>query len=126
MLLRIETLQEGDGIVVVELAGKITAGQSCQLLEAQIKDLLARNQKKLILDLSRVDYIDSMGLGAVAYGYAKVMRAGGGMRVAGAGGRVRELMKTTRLDAVLSFYPTVAAAAQNFRVTARPGEQSQW
>jgi len=123
-LLRVVSSQIEPDICVLTFSGNITMGPESREIEERVKELLRQNRKKFIFDLAGVDYVDSTGMGTIAYCFATVMRAGGGFRVAGADGRVRHLMKITRLDTVLAFYPTVAAAAQDFLVS--PGEQNRW
>lgn len=125
-LLRVETSHLEPDISVLSFSGKITMGPEAREIEERVKDLLRQNRKKFIFDLAGVDYVDSTGMGTIAYCFAAVMRAGGGFRVAGADGRVLHLMKITRLDSVLAFYPSVAAAAQDFLLSHQPGKQNLW
>ncbi len=99
-------------IVVLELTGKVTLGRESQRLEGLVKELLQQNVRKLVFDLSAVDYIDSAGMGVVAYCFGAMKEAGGEFRVAGAAGKVQNLFKITRLDTILPFFPTVAAACE--------------
>lgn len=126
MPLRVESSDAAPDLVVVRLAGKLIVGAESKRIESLVKDLLGQQKKRFVFDLTAVSYVDSTGMGSIAYCFAIVMRAGGAFRVAGADGRVRNLMKITRLDAVLEFYPTVAAASQDFVVTRKPGEQTPW
>ena len=124
-LLRIETRRVEPDIMVLEFTGKITMGPGSKSTEEAVLELLRHNETKFIFDLSAVEYVDSMGMGSIAYCFAKVMRAEGGFRVAGTSDRVRQLFKITRMDTVLSFYPTVAAACADFTITKYPG-QNPW
>jgi len=110
----------------VELAGRVTMGADSRSLEEAVLELLRQDRKKIIFDMTAVDYVDSTGMGSIAYCFAKVMRAEGGFRLAGANNRVKDLFRITRMDAVLPSYPTVAAACVDFTVTRAPGEQSPW
>ena len=102
-------------ITVVHMTGKLTLGPDSQGLEALVLDLLKKDQKKVIFDLSGVSYIDSTGMGVIVSCLSKLMKAGGGLRLAGVAERVLHLFKVTRLDSVVAFYPTVLAAAENFQ-----------
>jgi len=100
-------------ITVVRMTGKITLGQDAQGLEELVIDLLKKHEKKIVFDLSGVTYVDSTGMGTIVSCLSRVMKAGGGLRLAGVVERVRHLFKITRLDNVVAFYPTVVAAAEN-------------
>jgi anti-sigma B factor antagonist len=102
------------GITVVHLTGKIVLGPDSQGLEALVHEFLKKNENKVIFDLSGVSYIDSTGMGVIVSCLSKLMKAGGGLRLAGVADRVRQLFKITRLDNIVAFYPTVLAAAESF------------
>jgi anti-anti-sigma factor len=101
-------------IVVVQIGGKITIGPECQQIEWLIAHLLAENERKIIFDISNVTRLDSTGVGIIVVSFGKLTKAGGDMRVAGAQGIVKELLKVARVDHILPLYPTVAAAAEGF------------
>ena len=126
MLLRMYTARIQPDIIVLEFSGKIITGPESQEIEKEVHSQLALNEKKFIFDLTGVDYVDSTGMGIIAQCFATVMRADGGFRVAGASGKVQQLFRTTRLDTILTFYPTVAAASQNFAIGWAAGAQNPW
>jgi len=96
--------------VVVEVAGRIVAGPECQQIEWLVADLLSQGEKKIVFDISGVTYIDSTGVGIIAMCFGKMKKARGDLCVAGARGIVEEVLKMTKLDGIISLYPTVAAA----------------
>jgi anti-sigma B factor antagonist len=95
---------------VLELTGKITLGRESQKIEWTVDELLGKNEKKFIFDLSKIDYVDSSGLGIIVSCSGKVKKAGGSLRVVGAHNRVLQIFKMTGLDAVLICCPTMAEA----------------
>jgi anti-sigma B factor antagonist len=110
MSLEIDTKRIEPDITLVELAGKILLGRESQRIEALVQDLLRQNEKKIILDITRVDHLDSTGIGILAYCFGTLNRIGGEMRIAGAQGKVLHLLQITRLDKVLPLYSSVEAA----------------
>ena len=54
-----------DGVAVEVLEGRIVLGEESNALREKIKSLLASGQKKLVLNMDNVTYIDSSGLGAL-------------------------------------------------------------
>jgi anti-sigma B factor antagonist len=96
--------------VVVEIAGRIVAGPECQQIEWLISDLLSQEEKKIVFDISDVSHIDSTGVGIIVMCFGKMKKAGGDLRVAGARGIVEEVLKMTKVDRIISLYPTAAAA----------------
>ncbi len=69
-----------------------------------------RRWKKLVFDLSGVNYIDSTGLGILTFCSATMQAGGGALRVAGAHALPQKLFQLTKLDKILSFFPTVEDA----------------
>ncbi len=126
VMLRIETVRWEPDITLVELAGRITMGEDSRRLEEVVLELLREDRKKIIFDMTAVDYVDSTGMGSIAYCFAKVMRAEGGFRVAGLNNRVKDLFRITRMEAVLPCYPTLAEACADFTVTPVQSGQNPW
>lgn len=116
MSLEIETRRIEPGTTVLELAGKIALGRDSQRVETMVQDLLRQDEKRIILDISRVDHLDSTGIGILAYCYGTINRSGGDLRIAGASGKVLHLLQITRLDGVLPLCDSVEAACASLGV----------
>ena len=114
MVLQIETRKLDPDITVLALTGKVTMGRESQRIEPLVNDLLRQDQKKIIFDVSGVDYMDSTGIGIIAYCSATVAQAGGKLHLAGAGGKVEHLLNATRLANIISCHATVEAAGKAF------------
>lgn len=102
-------------IVVVEIGGRIIFGAECHQVEWLIAHLLAQDEKKIILDISRVTRVDSTGVGIIVLCFGKVMNAGGELRVAGTQGIVKDTLKIAKVDSLMVLYPTVEAATEGLR-----------
>ena len=118
MLLQIETKQVEPDVTVLALSGKITLGRESQRIEMLVTELLQQNHKKLVFDLAGVTYIDSTGLGIITFCSAAARTSGGALRVAGASGIAEKLFHVTKLDEIISIYPTVDQACQDFTLPA--------
>ncbi len=114
MLLDIQKRRIGADIVVLEIAGQITVGNLCQQVEWAVEGLIRDNEKRIIFDLSRLNQIDSTGIGILVMCSSKLKRAGGELRVAGAQRMVRHVLKLTNVDKILTLDPTPEAAAEKF------------
>ena len=125
MSLQASTTRIEPDIVVVHLSGTLTAWQETGAALTSISDLLQQNERKLILDLSGIETMDSSGMQAIFDSFSAAREAGGELRVACANVRVARLFRLTQIDTVVPFYPTMAAACQGFHIRARaPGQQS--
>src|SRR5258706_492751 len=88
MLLRIDERQIEPDITLVELTGKLALGRESQRIESLVDELAQRGAIKVVLDMSKVDYIDSAGIGLVALAAGKLKEVGGRVVVVAAEGRV--------------------------------------
>src|SRR5262249_35110808 len=115
VLLNIQKKRIEPDIMVVELEGRVCLGNAAKEFEWEVLELQKANEKKVIIDLSRVTQLDSTGIGILAMCSGKLKSAGGELRVAGAQGVVQEVLKLTHMENVLSLYPTQSAAASGFK-----------
>jgi len=120
MVLTLETRQCEPGILVIELGGRITLGPERGQIQTAVTKALNDGIKKLIFDLSQVAYIDSSGIGIIAYCFGKIAQQGGSAAVAGAGGLVKEVFKLTRLDNVIPFFPDIVSACEGLTTASPP------
>jgi anti-sigma B factor antagonist len=124
MVLSVTTRTNEQDIVILELTGRITLGRESSQIEAHVVKLLNQGARKLVIDLAMVDYIDSTGIGIIAYCFGKISQAGATCRVAGARGLVMDLFKITRLDSVIQFHPDVSSACASLCQDASPTHQA--
>jgi|SRR5271168_3950570 len=113
-MLKIQTKHLPPDIVVLEIAGKITLGMESKQLEWALETLASEGRKKVIFDLAGVTNIDSTGIGIIVMSSAKLKKAGGELRVAGATAHVGEVLKMTNVDQIVVLHPTTEAAAAGF------------
>ncbi|HKD79419.1 MAG TPA: STAS domain-containing protein [Candidatus Angelobacter sp.] len=92
------TTEKNDGATVVHGAGKITAA-STDLLQTTVRRLIP-DSKRIVLDLTGVEYIDSSGLGALVSVYLAAGRANCELELSNPKQRVRDLLKITKLASV--------------------------
>ncbi len=117
MILDVNQKQVEPDITLLEFKGRIALGRESQRVETLVSELIAQNRKKLVFDLSGVDYIDSAGIGIVTFCFGTVKEAGGALRIANPTERVKKLFHLTHVDTFLSVFPTVAEACQDFDVS---------
>ena len=102
-----------DDVTVLDLDGKFVLGE-----DGQFKQKVAANieggVRKLIVNLSRVNYMDSSGLGELISGYISMKRVNGSMKLLHLGNRLNELLVTTKLITVFETFDSEAAAISSF------------
>ncbi len=98
-------------VAVMDLSGRLSVpGIMVAEVERTIKKTIEEGARKLVLDLSKVDFIDSAGIGVLAVCSGVMKQAGGRMAVTGASGIVKQALQAVSMDRVIGIYPDLASA----------------
>ena len=108
------TVRRTGDVAIVDLSGRLTLGEGSGTLRSTIKDLVAQDQKKILINLKDVSYIDSSGLGEMVGAYASVSNAGGTIKLLNAQSRVRDLLTVTKLYSVFEDFTNESIALISF------------
>src|SRR5436189_4014846 len=103
-----------DGVSVLDLSGKIVLGEGDGQIRERIKDLLSDGQRKVLLNLGDVSYIDSAGLGALISSYATAKREGGQLKLVNLTKRVQDLLAITKLITVFETFDSEKEALESY------------
>ncbi len=103
-----------DGVLVLDLGGKITMGEGSGQLRSAIQEALAAGSKKILVNLSAVSYVDSSGLGELVGGYTTVKNAGGDLKLLGLTKKVKDLLVITKLLTVFDTFEDEKTALASF------------
>jgi anti-sigma B factor antagonist len=114
MSLKVATRQVS-GITVLDLSGRITLGEPTALLRDTFQELVTRGQKKVLLNLGDVNYIDSSGLGALVSGFTTITNQQGQLKLVNLTKKVQDLLQITKLLTVFDVYNDEASAIASFR-----------
>ena len=113
MPLSIQT-REKSGVVVLELSGRIVAGEECESLRRKTKELLASNQTKILQNFKDVAYIDSTGIGALVEAVILTAKAGGTLKLVNVPRLVYNILHTHRLLQAFEVYENEEEALTSF------------
>ena len=108
-----------DGVVVLDLKGKLTLGDGDELLRDKINSVVHQGQKKIVLNLSEVPYVDSAGLGEIVRSYTTASRQGGSLKLLGLTKRITDLLAITKLLTVFETFESESAAIGSFSASAQ-------
>jgi anti-sigma B factor antagonist len=97
-------------VVLVELKGRMVFSDDLQQLKTQLASLATEPKVVVILDLSKVEYADSSGLGVLLYLDGVAQEAGSVLRLAGTTRRLLEVLQMTHTDKILKLDPDVASS----------------
>ena len=113
MSVKLNTRQVGD-VTVVDVAGRITLGEGSSALRDTMRELVGKGQKKILLNLGDVTYIDSSGIGELVSGFTTVTNSGGQLKLLGLNKRVKDLLQITKLYTVFDVHEDEASAIRSF------------
>ena len=115
--MHIEQRSVGD-ITVIDMSGKMTLGEGDELLRDKVNSLIQQGQKKIVLNLAEVPYIDSAGLGEIVRTYTTVSRNGGSLKLLNLTKRIQDLLSITKLLTVFETFESEADAVRSFSTSA--------
>jgi anti-sigma B factor antagonist len=110
---KLSTRQVGD-VTVMDVAGRITLGEGSSTLRDALRGLVGKNQKKILLNLGEVSYIDSSGIGELVSGFTTVTNSGGNLKLLNLNKRVKDLLQITKLYTVFDVHEDEASAIRSF------------
>jgi anti-sigma B factor antagonist len=110
---KLTTRQVGD-VTVIDAVGRITLGDGASHFRDTIRNLVGAGQKKLLLNLAEVSYIDSSGIGEMVSGFTTVTNQGGVVKLLSLNKRVKDLLQITKLYTVFEVFDDEAHAVRSF------------
>lgn len=98
-------------VLVLDMTGRMTIYD--EGLRDSVREFINQGERRIVLNLADVSYMDSSGLGQLVTAYTTVMNTGGNLRLLAPGERVRHLLKITKLDSVFTILESEAAISGN-------------
>ena len=108
------SIRKAKDVVVIEVDGKIVLGEGDVEIKQAVDDLLKKGNKSLVLNLAKVPYIDSAGLGEIMRCFTALRRDGGNFKLVSPNQRIIDLFSITKLLNVFDIYDSEAAAIKSF------------
>jgi anti-sigma B factor antagonist len=99
---------------VVDVAGRITLGEGSSALRDSVREMVGKGQKKILLNLGEVSYIDSSGIGELVSAFTTVTNGGGQLKLLNLTKRVKDLLQITKLYTVFDVHDSEVSAVRSF------------
>jgi len=115
--MHIQQRSVGD-VTIIDMSGKMTLGEGDELLRDKVNSLIQQGQKRIVLNLAEVPYIDSAGLGEIVRTYTTVSRNGGSLKLLSLTKRIQDLLSITKLLTVFETFESEADAVRSFSTSA--------
>jgi anti-sigma B factor antagonist len=109
------TCREVSDVAIVDFSGQITLGEGSATLRRMIREIVAMGHRKIILNLSDVDYIDSAGIGELVSAYSSLRKVDGELKIMNLSRRLRDIIQITRLYTIFDVQADEQTAIRSFK-----------
>ena len=104
-----------DDVVILDISCRINLGEGTITLRDALQKLLNRGERKFVMNLEHVDYIDSAGLGELITGFTTVRAQGGQLKLLKLTHRIHDLLQITKLLTVFDSFDSETEAIKSMR-----------
>jgi anti-sigma B factor antagonist len=104
-----------DDVLVLQPRGKIMGGPDASLLQDKLYEYLKKDIKKVIVDLEKVDWMNSTGLGILISGFTTLRNHGGQLKLVNVTAKIESLLVITKLAAVFEKSDSIEEAMASFK-----------
>lgn len=101
-------------VIVIDMTGKFAAGEGAGRLQDKVTSLIFQGEKDIVLNLAKLSYVDSAGLGEIVASHGIARRGGGQIKLANVGKRLQDVIVMTKLLAVFESHDSEEAAVASF------------
>ncbi|NWG14370.1 MAG: STAS domain-containing protein [Acidobacteria bacterium] len=101
-------------VVILDIEGKILLGEGDAEIKQAMDELLSRGEKHVLLNLAKVPYMDSAGLGEIIRSFTAMRKSGGDLKLLAPNQRLIDLLSITKLVNVFDWYGDEASALASF------------
>ena len=108
------TIRQSNEITIIDLKGRIVLGEGSVTVRDTVHDLLTKGQKRILLNLGAVNYIDSSGIGELVSAFAAAKKQGGELKLLNLNKRIHDLLQITKLYTVFDVKDDEASAVESF------------
>ena len=108
------TVRQIGHVSVVDLSGKITIGEGDVVLREKVQEVLDGGNLNVLLNLEKVSYMDSAGIGELVACFKRAKEKGGVVKLLNPSGKVYDLLQLTKLEEVFETYRDEKEALVSF------------
>ncbi len=103
-----------DDIVVFHLAGRVMGGNDATMFHGKLHEYIDGGKKKVIVDLKKVEWMSSVGLGMLISALTAIRNNGGELRLANITQGIHNLLTITRLVTIFDAHDSIDEAIASF------------
>ena len=102
-------------VTILDVSGSVTLNDGADQLREKVKAVLAAGAKHVLVNLDKVSYMDSAGLGELVQAFSTVKKAGGALKLVNPTKRLSDLLVITKLATVFESFDDEQAAVSSFK-----------
>ena len=103
-----------DDVAILYISGKLMGGKETDEVHDHIKGLLNDGIKKIVMDLSKVKWMNSKGLGMLMASYSSLVKVNGFIKLVGVAEKIKSLLMISQIISFFETYETVDRARASF------------
>lgn len=111
--MRVQT-KERNGVVVLVFQGKLMGGPDADYLREVVHKLIEQGKRRVVADLSGVNWINSTGVGILITGYTTLRKNGGDLKLLHVSTKIRSILYVTKLNLIFECYDSEDEAVASF------------
>lgn len=101
--------------MVIQFKGNVMGGPDAVSLNETLHGLIEKDQKNVVVDLAKVKFMNSSGLGMLIGALTTMRKAGGDLRIANATDKIESLLVVTKLITVFNHFKSVDDAVESYK-----------
>lgn len=109
-----------DGVIILELHGRLVLGEECESFRALIRGLLTARKNHILVSLANISRVDSTGIGALVESVILTAKEGGRLKLFDLPRLIRNILSTHRLLQAFDIYETEDEAVASFEAEPHP------
>ena len=113
MAMTVSERSVGD-VTILDVSGNVTLNDGAEQVRDKVRSVLHQGRKHLLVNLAKVSYMDSAGLGELVQAYSAAAKAGGKLKLVSPTKRLQDLLVITKLATVFDSFDDEAAAVASF------------
>lgn len=107
------SISKKDNYAIIAFDGDIMGGAVASQLNETIHELINSDYKNIIINLDKVNFMNSLGLGMLVGALTTVRKVGGKLMITNTTEKISELLAVTKLNTVLSIYNSIDEAVNS-------------
>src|SRR5262245_33289665 len=103
-----------EGVTILDISGQVTLNDGADQVRDKVRSVLQDGKKYVLINLSKVSYMDSAGLGELVQAYSTTSKQGGSLKLLSPTKRLQDLLVITKLSTVFDSFDDETVAVNSF------------